>query len=439
MRWPVVLKQKPLESLSSWLERHAKYYRVQMNELFTSGLNMNPVKNLLEIDFLKINNLFSNISNKTGVLETELYHMTLPSLSPRVFDFFDVYSRKELENYSNSFGIFYWLKYSDLVSRSEKDIKINVIPWVRETVWSAKNKIDRYCHICHEENDGYRILPWRLCILSTCPKHKCFLVEKHLIYEYSSSEIKNTTPQKELLWLDEMTLDALKYGQVVFSNGDKMCDMVWYRFLRGFVKQIPIIRNKYQKKLDKDHDLLYNKFFEVEHKIQFESLQQEKRIFLMTTVAKMLYKFPENIFSKIHLEWHHQIPFCLKNKIPYSLASNIDITRKDSEIFDCNKDFSIKSGMMRNEGLSTEIKNDLISNHESRESMLRLLTYNGRISQKEARNIIAEMCNKKTSYFWSDVFNEIAESPTLQTRLKNSPLIEEQDHHDLPVCNEQSC
>jgi hypothetical protein len=63
---------------------------------------------------------------------------------------------------------------------------------------------------------------------------------------------------------------------------------------------------------------------------------------------------------------------------------------------------------MRNEGLSTEIKNDLISNHESRESMLRLLTYNGRISQKEARNIIAEMCNKKTSYFWSDVFNEIA-------------------------------
>jgi hypothetical protein len=74
-----------------------------MDELFTSGLNMNPIKNLSEIDFSKIDNLFSNISNKTGVLETELYHMTLPSLSPRVFDFFDVYSRKELENYSNSF------------------------------------------------------------------------------------------------------------------------------------------------------------------------------------------------------------------------------------------------------------------------------------------------------------------------------------------------
>ena len=144
MRWPVVLKSEPLESLSSWLERHANYYKVSMETLFASGLNMNPVKNIIEVDFFKNKKLFLQIEKNTGIKENILDKMILESFSPRIFDFVGVHTRKNIENYTNTFRSFYWVNNRQLINKIDIHKATDIIPWIRDTPWSKGTIIDRF-------------------------------------------------------------------------------------------------------------------------------------------------------------------------------------------------------------------------------------------------------------------------------------------------------
>jgi hypothetical protein len=409
MRWPVVLKPEPLESLSSWLQRHAKYYRVSMEELFSSGLNMNPINNLVEIDFYKIKNLFLNIESKTGVKEKILHSMTMESLSPRVFDFVDIYTRKALENYTNSFLAFYWIKNKHLIHNSDTDKNIGVMPWVRETPWAFRNSFDRFCPYCVKESNGYKLLPWRLCVLSTCPRHKCFLIEKTNPINKKESKNsfypENIEPKKELLLLDEMTLNAFNYGEVLFSNGDKMSDMVWFRFLRGLAKQLCVIKNKFDQYIHVKKELLENISLKIDHKIPFEGLDQEKRISIMTSIGILLSDWPNNILSKLHLEWWSKFPYSYKNTVPFSLANHIEITMTYNEIYYYNFDFSMLSNSLKNEGIADETRLELNESQEARENMFKFLTYNNKNSAEEAWRLISGMRSKKISRSGATVYD----------------------------------
>lgn len=347
MRWPVVLEPKSFESLSSWLERHAKYYNVSIDELFTSELNINPINSMLEIDFYKNEKLFSSIESKTGLQENTIYEMTLPSLSPMILDFIDIYTRKDLENYLNSFCIFYWIKQRHIIHNSDTNKNISILPWVRETPWSRRKNSNRFCPVCVEESDGYKILPWRLCVLSTCPKHKCFLVEKNKNQQDNNkNNFFNMKPQNELLLLDDMTLYAFKNGFVSFPNGDRMCGMIWFRFLRGLAKQLCVIKNKSSQYLHLRNELR-DRGIDVDYKAQFEMLAQEKRISIMTSISILISNWPINILSKLHLEWWYKYPYSHKGTVPFSLAKHIDISMSDEEIHIYNVEFSILSRRLK--------------------------------------------------------------------------------------------
>jgi hypothetical protein len=441
-----------MESLSSWLERHANYYKVSMETLFASGLNMNPVKNIIEVDFCKNKKLFLQIEKNTGIKEDILDKMILESFSPRIFDFVGVHTRKNIENYTNTFRSFYWVNNRQLINKIDIYKETDIIPWIRDTPWSKGTIIDRFCSKCMQENKKYKILAWRLCVLSTCPEHNCYLVEKSTMTSNKTNNMnkkifpfQNTEPENSLLELDKMTMNAIEHGQVILTNENKMSDMIWFRFLRGLAKKICVNKNicNYEKRI---FDATWKDIsIEVDYRTYFECLEQEERATIMTLVGRLISNWPKNIIERINSDEMSYLQYHLRNHMPYELSKNFDFIMHypDSSNFNC--EFFSNSRRLNIEGLLIEMKLDLIENKYSRDMLIGFLTYNGRISEDEAKLLIENICNNNqnragaTAYDTGKKVDKILRGrgiPIHQIRSMNSPPIEERDHHDLPVYNE---
>ena len=415
MRWPVVLKPKPLESLSSWLERHAKYYKVSMETLFASGLRMSPPKNIIEVDFFSIHNLYNKIEKFTGVKEDTLNKMVISSMVPKVFDKLDIHTRKDFEDYVNTFIVFYCIGKRQLVNTPTTYTNLEFLPWVSETPWSKQVNSERFCPQCVINSGGYKLLLWRFCILSTCPEHKCFLVEKKIfqnkkrkkhVDENFKFNIEDMQPENELLKLDSMTLNAFKYGYVNFSNGDKMQDMIWFRFLRGLVKQLCIIRRRNYEVVQLN--LYLDKKIQnyIDYNTHFECLEQYDRITIMTAVGGLILDWPNEFISKLHPYKSSKFPYFLRKKIPYSLAKYIDIYMTDEDIRYSNPDFKILCDRLKFEGLNDEMTLELQKSLEARENMFKMLTYNNSMSAEDARILIENICNQKKNRAGATVYDK---------------------------------
>ena len=187
-RWPLILKQEPLESLTSWLERHAKYYKIDLKTLFCVGLHINFPNDISVVDINPSQKILSSICKSTGLSTEKIEEMTLKSLCPTVFDFVGIHTKEQFESFFQ-FTIFKYYfqhnnRYNDFINAGQ------IMPWLKELPWFQYNSINRFCSKCILEKNRYKILAWRLCIISTCPIHKCYLTE--IIQEEPKSRKKKS-------------------------------------------------------------------------------------------------------------------------------------------------------------------------------------------------------------------------------------------------------
>ncbi len=362
-RWPVVLNPKPFESLSSWLERHASYYKIALDTLFHSGLNINSPKNIIQIDLKPDIKILRNISTFTGFPLEALRKMTLESLSPTILDFTDVHSKYDFESYIQTFHFFMRKEEKDLSVRNSR-IPCKIIPWLRETPWSSYKPMERFCPVCLEIKESYKLLVWRLCVFSSCLKHRCYLIERPIIKKLifkNKLEIKEepSLPIKKaknsVLAIDKMTFQALTQGNVTFDNGETMQAAIWFRFLRSLIREISTRVNLTQSSQNILKNLLNNSNKEPVLTTPFELLKQDERIITMTIAGLLLKRWPQNIIAKI-LEKSTIFLYKFKHDIPFALGKYFDCYLGDCQAELDNPEFVVRLNELRKQGCWDEIR-----------------------------------------------------------------------------------
>ncbi len=439
MHWPVVLKPEYLESLISWLERHAEYYKVPIETLFSSGLRMNPPKNILEIDFIKFPKLYSQIEKYTGVNKFFLEKMILESYSPMLFDFVGVHTRNEFDNYTNNFNPFHLYNKHVYPKKTNSLKNINIIPWVSNTPWSKSITIERFCSQCKKENNFYKQIVWHLCLISTCQKHNCYLTEVKSSSNKKTNftEVFNEPPSKEILSLDKKNYEAFKSGIVHFNNGDTMNGFVWFRFLRSLAKYVCPPEKVITPDIEMFKGFWKNVPIKYETKVPFELLSQNDRISIMKIVAFLVKNWPRNFISKVLYNSCEIRNYKMKYYTPYALSKYIDFPC-DKNIYKMNPDFSSKCNWLKYAGLFSEIRYILKRDIRAFDNLIPFMVEYGKMSIDKAKNLIDEFVKMDINRIGATAYEINKDNVNLQIHSENSLPIEVQDHHDLPEYNVQS-
>jgi TniQ len=373
-RWPLILKQKPLESLTSWLERHAKYYKIDLQTLFCVGLHINIPNDLSVIDISPTEKILSAIFNSTGLSIEEIEEMTFKSLCPTIFDFVGSHTKEQFESFFQ-FTIF---KYRSQYKNKHNDIENidQIIPWLQGSTWFYYYPVERFCPKCILEKNSYKLLAWRLCLLSTCPIHKCFLTEiflnKHKMRKNDIKIILNDDLLAAVLKIDNMSLQGLYKGYVTFDNGEIINSTVWFRLLRVFVREICKVENisyDYREKII----ILWKKIgLDFIPNRLFEDLKQEERIAIVSIISELVVNWPENILTLLGRE----IDFfgvTKPKRFPYVLAKYIDFPMHRYLEVKYNKEFYLRCMDLRIEGWWDEFRYHLNLSKENRKNFSKYL------------------------------------------------------------------
>ena len=91
------------------------------------------------------------------------------------------------------------------------------------------------------------------------------------------------------------------------------------------------------------------------------------------------------------------------------------------------------------EGLENEFTLELQRSQDARDNFFKILTYNNYFTSENALKYINDICKKSTNRAGASAYEKNGNNSIHQIHSTNSPPIEEQDHHDSLVYNEQSC
>ena len=160
-RWPLHPAPREGEALSSWLQRVAARYQMDLYDLLEHDLGHGRVDDL---DTAPPPALLTALSLRSGIELERLRCMSFAGWVPWLLDSLDSRIPDALETYAFQFSL--------LLPRRGRKTR-SITSW---RAWLPSQPIHRACPLClNDSEDQAILLAWKLPLMLSCPQHGCWL------------------------------------------------------------------------------------------------------------------------------------------------------------------------------------------------------------------------------------------------------------------------
>jgi hypothetical protein len=228
-----------VESLSSWLERTARLYRMNVKNLLIDAVGPDSSLLMWELDSNPPDTVLSALAERSGLDLARLRAMTLAGWMPWLLDktwarsddpqqIFDTYVRQN----------------SVLLAPGEagQDRFTNERGRHGGGLWfPTRPAATKACPACFLDPDQGKALTWKLAIMAGCGEHGCHLVPARRVAQAAraGAPIQPVPVEEPVATLDRYTYEAFTTGRVVLP-GRSVHAGVWFRMLRSLLDEVSL-------------------------------------------------------------------------------------------------------------------------------------------------------------------------------------------------------
>nr|WP_223240407.1 TniQ family protein [Citrobacter sp. C1] len=226
-RWPLHPAPKEGEALSSWLNRVAICYQMDVPDLLEHDLGHGQVDDL---DIAPPPSLLTALSQRSGIDLDRLRCMSLAGWMPWLLDSLDDRVPAALETYAFQFSVL-------LPKRNRKTRSIT--KW---RAWLPSQTIHRACPLClNDPANQALLLAWKLPLMLSCPLHGCWLesywgVPGRLLGWQNVDAVPRTVSDA-IVAMDRRTWQALTLGYMELPRR-RIHAGLWFRLLRTLLDEL---------------------------------------------------------------------------------------------------------------------------------------------------------------------------------------------------------
>ena len=226
-RWPLHPAPREGEALSSWLQRVAACYQMDLYDLLEHDLGHGQVDDL---DTAPPAALLTVLSQRSGIKLERLRCMSFAGWVPWLLDSLDSRIPDALETYAFQVSVL-------LPKRSRKTR--SVTSW---RAWLPSQPIHRACPLCLNDSvDQAVLLAWKLPLMLSCPQHGCWLefysgVPGRFL-GWENADTAPRTASDAIAAMDQRTWQALTTGYVELPRR-RIHAGLWFRLLRTLLEEL---------------------------------------------------------------------------------------------------------------------------------------------------------------------------------------------------------
>lgn len=226
-RWPLHPAPREGEALSSWLNRVALCYQMEMRDLLEHDLGHGQVD---ELDYVPPMSLLTVLSQRSGIELDRLRCMSLAGWVPWLLDSLDDRIPAALETYAFQFSVL-------LPKRNRKTRSIT--SW---RAWLPGKPIRRGCPLClNDSAEQALLLAWKLPLMLSCPQHGCWLESywgmPGRFLGWEDADAAPRTASDAISTMDRRTWQALTTGYVELPRR-RIHAGLWFRLLRTLLDEL---------------------------------------------------------------------------------------------------------------------------------------------------------------------------------------------------------
>lgn len=226
-RWPLHPAPKEGEALSSWLNRMAACYQMDMRDLLEHDLGHGQIDDL---DTAPPISLLTLLAQRSGVALDQLRCMSFAGWVPWLLDSLDDRIPVALETYAFQLSVLL-----PRLRRKRRSLK----SW---RAWLSDQPIHRACPLClNDPENQAMLLVWKLPLMLSCPIHGCCLefylgIPGHFFgWEHTGSSPRMAT--HAIAAMDRRTWQALTTGYVDLPRRCIHAGL-WFRLLRTLLEEL---------------------------------------------------------------------------------------------------------------------------------------------------------------------------------------------------------
>lgn len=224
-RWPLHPAPREGEALSSWLQRVAARYQMDLYDLLEHDLGHGRVDDL---DTAPPPALLTALSLRSGIELERLRCMSFAGWVPWLLDSLDDSVPAALETYAFQCSVL-------LPKRKARSI-------TRWRAWLPSQPTRRACPLClHDTANQALLLVWQLPLMLSCPQHGCWLASYWgLPGRYLQWEKDDAAPHpanEAIACMDRRTWQALTTGFVELPRR-RIHAGLWFRLLRTLLDEL---------------------------------------------------------------------------------------------------------------------------------------------------------------------------------------------------------
>ena len=224
-RWPLHPAPREGEALSSWLNRVAACYRMDVHELLAHDLGHCQLDDL---DIAPPSSLLMVLAQRSGVELERLREMSLAGWVPWLLDSLDDSLPAALETYAFQCSVL-------LPKRKARSI-------TRWRAWLPSQSMRRACPVCLNDPASQAVLlVWQLPLMLSCPQHGCWLESYWgLPGRYLQCDNAEAAPRpanEAIASMDQRTWQALTTGFVGLPRR-RIHAGLWFRLLRSLLDEL---------------------------------------------------------------------------------------------------------------------------------------------------------------------------------------------------------
>lgn len=226
-RWPLHPAPRNGEALSSWLNRVAACYQMDVRDLLEHDLGHGQVDDL---DTAPPLSLLTALSQRSGIDLDRLRGMSFAGWVPWLLDSLNDSVPAALETYVFQFSVL-------LPKRNRKTRSI--MCW---RAWLPSQPIHRACPLCLNDPANQAVLlVWKLPLMLSCPLHGCWLESywgvpgRFLGWEHADASPR--TASDAVAAMDQRTWQALTTGYVELRRRHIHAGL-WFRLLRTLLDEL---------------------------------------------------------------------------------------------------------------------------------------------------------------------------------------------------------
>ncbi len=224
-RWPLHPAPQEGEALSSWLNRVAACYQMDVHELLVHDLGHSQLDDL---DTAPPTSLLTALAQRSSVEVERLRVMSLAGWVPWLLDSLDDSLPAALETYAFQCSVL-------LPKRKARSI-------TRWRAWLPSQPMRRACPLCLNDPANQAVLlVWQLPLMLSCPLHGCWLASywglpgRYL--QWDNAEAAPRPANAAIASMDRRTWQALTTGFVELPRR-RIHAGLWFRLLRTLLDEL---------------------------------------------------------------------------------------------------------------------------------------------------------------------------------------------------------